>query len=56
MTTSRPGLGAVILKVGTLGDPAICGGPMIAIYAEEEQALHLVPQGVPKFEKPPPTR
>ena len=27
-----------------------------AIFTEEEQAFHLVPQGVPKFDKLPPTR
>jgi hypothetical protein len=46
----------VILKVGTLDDPALYGGPSIAIFTEEEQAFHLVPQGVPKFEKLPPQR
>jgi hypothetical protein len=56
LTTSRPGLDAVILKIGTLDEPAVYGGPMIAIFTEEEQAFHLVPQGVPKFEKLPPPR
>ena len=56
MTTSRPELDAVILKVGTLDEPAAYGGPMIAIFTEEEQAFHLVPQGVPKFERLPPAR
>lgn len=56
LTTSRPGLSAVILKIGTLDDPALYGGPSIAIFTEEEQAFHLVPQGVPKFEKLPPGR
>lgn len=56
MTTQRPGLDAVILKVGTLDEPAQFGAPMIAIFTEEEQAFHLVPQGVPKFDKLPPGR
>ena len=56
LTTRRPGLDAVILKIGTLDDPALYGGPMIAIFTEEEQAFHLVGPGVPKFEKLPPTR
>lgn len=56
LTTSRPGLDAVILKVGTLDDPAQYGAPMIAIFTEEEQAFHLVAPGVPKFDKLPPSR
>lgn len=56
LTTARPGLDAVILKVGTLDKPCAYGGPAIAIFTEEEQAFHLVPSGVPKFEKLPPTR
>jgi hypothetical protein len=56
LTTSRQGLQAVILKIGTLDEPAQYGGPAIAIFTEEEQAFHLVPHGVPKFEKLPPQR
>jgi hypothetical protein len=56
LTTRRPGLDAVILKIGTLDDPALYGGPAIAIFTEEEQAFHLVADGMPKFEKLPPAR
>lgn len=56
LTTRRPGLDAVVLKIGTLDDPAQYGGPMIAIFTEEEQSFHLVPDGVPKFDKLPPRR
>jgi hypothetical protein len=56
LTTRRPGLDAVILKIGTLDDPAQYGGASIAIFTEEEQAFHLVAEGVPKFEKLPPAR
>ncbi len=56
LTTRRPGLDAVILKIGTLDDPTLYGGPMIAIFTEEEQAFHLVAPGVPKFDKLPPGR
>jgi len=56
LTTRRPGLDAVVLKIGTLDDPAQYGGPMIAIFTEEEQSFHLVPDGVPKFDKLPPQR
>lgn len=56
LTTRRPGLDAVILKIGTLDDPTLYRGPMIAIFTEEEQPFHVVAQGVPKFEKLPPGR
>lgn len=56
MTTQRPGLDAVVLKIGTLDEPAAFGGPMVAIFTEEEQAFHVTPPGVPRFDKLPPSR
>jgi hypothetical protein len=56
LTTRRPGLDAVILKIGTLDDPSQYGGAKIAIFTAEEQAFHLVAPGVPKFEALPPQR
>lgn len=56
LTTRRPGLEAVILKIGTLDNPADYGGPAIAIFAEEEQPFHQTPAGVPKFATLPPQR
>jgi hypothetical protein len=54
LTTRRPGLNAVIVKIGTLDDPKLYGGPQIAIFTEEEQPFHVVAEGVRKFEKLPP--
>jgi hypothetical protein len=45
--------GAVMLKVGTLDDPAAFGGPQMVIYTCDKQPFHLVPDGVPTFEKLP---
>jgi hypothetical protein len=56
LTTRRPGLDAVILKIGTLDDPKQYGGPKIAIFTAEEQPFHVTPPGVPKFEGLPPQR
>ena len=56
MTTRRPGLDAVVLKIGTLDDPTLYGGPAIAIFTEDKQPFHAVPDGVHQFEKLPPTR
>ncbi|MGE0845140.1 MAG: GFA family protein [Flavobacteriaceae bacterium] len=54
--TRRPGLHEVVLKVGTLDDPKRFGGPQIAIFTEDIQPFHHVPEGVPAFEKLPPRR
>ena len=56
ITTRRPGLDAVVLKIGTLDDPTLYGGPAIAIFTEDRQPFHVVPDGVHQFEKLPPTR
>jgi hypothetical protein len=54
LTTRRPGLPAVVLKVGTLDDPAAFGGPSMAIYTIDRQPFHEIPQGLPSFERLPP--
>lgn len=43
----------VILKVGTLDDPAAWGGPMVAIWMDDAQPFHQVPEGVATFPKFP---
>lgn len=53
ITTRRPGLDAVVLKIGTLNDPAQFGAPAAAIYAENRRAYHHLPDGIPVFEKLP---
>jgi hypothetical protein len=51
--TRRPGLNAIVLKVGTLDDPAAYGGPKIAIYTAEKQPFHLIAEDMPAFEGVP---
>ena len=53
LTTRRPGLPAVILKVGTLDDPSFFGAPQMAIFTVDKQAFHHIPEGVPSFERMP---
>lgn len=49
-----PGLpGAVLLKVGTFDDPAVYGGPQMAIFTCDKQSFHHVPEGVAAFERVP---
>jgi hypothetical protein len=53
IATRRPGLAAVILKVGTLDDPAQFGAAEMAIYTIDRQAFHHIPDGLPHFERLP---
>ena len=51
---TRPrGLPAVVVKVGTLDDPSLFGGPQMAIYTIDKQPYHHVPEGMPAFERLP---
>jgi hypothetical protein len=45
--------GMVLIKVGTLDDPAIFGGPQMVIQTLDKQSFHHVPEGVPTFERFP---
>ena len=54
LTTRRPGLPLVILKVGTLDDPSLYGQPQAAIFTIDKQAFHVLPVGLPAFERMPP--
>ncbi|WP_199252589.1 GFA family protein [Chachezhania sediminis] len=56
VTTRRPGLKQLVLKIGTLDDPALFPGPQMAIFTEEGQPFHIIPDGVPAFETLPPMR
>jgi hypothetical protein len=53
LITRRPGLAAVVLKVGTLDDPGLFGGPQMAIYTIDQQPFHQIPQGLPTAERLP---
>ena len=53
LITRRPGLPAIIIKIGTLDDPALYGSPQMAIYTCDKQAFHAIPSGMPSFEKLP---
>ena len=50
IATRRPGLPAVILKVGTLDDPSVFGGAAVAIFTAEKQPFHQLSEGVAAFE------
>lgn len=53
LTTRRPGLPFVILKVGSLDDPGLYGQPQMAIFTIDKQPFHVLPEGLPTFERMP---
>jgi hypothetical protein len=52
--TRVPGRDYVVLKVGTLDDPARFKAPNAAIFTIDQQPFHLIPDGLPAFERIPP--
>ena len=45
--------GAVLIKVGTLDDPSVFGGPQMLIFTIDKQSFHYLPDNVPAFERIP---
>jgi len=54
LTTRRPGLPFIVLKVGTLDDPGQFGAPQMAIYTVDKQPFHMIAEGLQTFERLPP--
>ena len=54
LTTRGQGSPAVVVKVGTLDDPALFEGPQMVLWTDEAEAYHHIPEGVPAFAKLPP--
>ena len=52
LTTRPPGLPMLVVKVGTLDDPAP-HGPQMAIFTIDKQPFHQIPDGLPSFERMP---
>lgn len=44
----------LVLKVGTLDDPSLYGGPKAVIHAADKQPFHLFPDSTPVFDNLPP--
>jgi hypothetical protein len=53
LTTRPPSMPAVVLKVGTLDEPRLFGGPQMAIFTIDKQPFHQIPAGLPSFERFP---
>ena len=45
--------GQVVLKVGSLDDPAVYGGPRAAIHTADKREYHCIPEGVREFTRLP---
>jgi hypothetical protein len=50
---TRPQRPVVVVKVGTLDEPKLFGGPQMAIYTIDRQPFHQIPDGIPTFERLP---
>ncbi|HMN82969.1 MAG TPA: GFA family protein [Burkholderiaceae bacterium] len=48
---ARPGV--IIVKVGTLDDPAAAYRPTVAIFTIDKQPYHQIPDGMASFERRP---
>lgn len=53
LATRPPGRPVVVVKVGTLDDPKLYGGPQMAIFTIDKQPFHQIPDGLPAFERMP---
>jgi len=53
MVTRRQDLPFVILKIGTLDDPAVFA-PQMAIHTADKQSFHVMTDGLPAFPGMPP--
>lgn len=53
LATRIDGLGSVVIKVGTLDDPAQFGEPQSAIFMIDRQPFHMVARELPQFERMP---
>lgn len=53
LATRPPGRPVIVVKVGTLDDPKLYGGPQMAIFTIDKQPFHQIPEGLPSFERMP---
>jgi len=56
LLTRLPDRDDVVLKVGTLDDPASAGAVAFAIFCDDAQPFHQITPDVPTFAKRPPAR
>lgn len=49
IASRRDGMDLVMVKIGTLDDPAATRGPSVAIFTAERQPYQPIPEGMPQF-------
>ncbi len=54
LVTRLPDRPALVVKVGTLDDPADYDGPQMAIFCCDKQPFHVIAPGLPTADKLPP--
>ncbi len=54
LVTRQPNGKTLVVKVGTLDDPSIYGGPDRAIFTIDAQPFHCIAEGLPQDERLPP--
>lgn len=54
LVTRQPGGRTLVVKVGTLDDPGLYGGPDMAIFMVDAQPFHCVAEGLPQHDRLPP--
>ncbi|WP_375687788.1 GFA family protein [Pseudooceanicola sp. LIPI14-2-Ac024] len=54
LVTRQPGGRTLVVKVGTLDDPAVFGGPDMAIHVADAQPFHCFAEGLPRHDRLPP--
>jgi hypothetical protein len=50
---TRPQRPVVVVKIGTLDDPKQYGAPSLAIFTVDRQPFHMIPDGIPAYERRP---
>jgi hypothetical protein len=50
LVSKPPTMPMAMLKVGTMDDPSLFGGPQMAIYLCDKQDFHQVPDGIATFD------
>jgi hypothetical protein len=54
LISRRPGLDAIIVKIGTLDNPKEFAGAQIAVFTVDQQPFHHIPDTCRAFERLPP--
>lgn len=54
LSTALPNRDYLVIRVGTLDDPAAFGGPHAAVRTKDAPSFHTYPEGIPRYDDVPP--